>query len=256
MSQDNTHESKPQPQAGAESPKAGATPQAESQRQREEAMAQLEASVREAVAKGEDIRETVRRLTVEALSEGRLNAEEVRQVIESVLKGASVGIEKHGSRAREALEEVLRGLEDGLVKAAEASKLALEEAASRAQEFAEQDVKLALEQLRNLERVYLDTLTEVATRGSEQFRTILDDLVRHARNSGTAIGEYLAEVMEELPRKLQEAGEWGLKAVSESARMAGSQLAAIASGFLAGIADALDRQAKRLGGEDERRKKS
>ncbi len=254
MSQDNHTEQKSEPET-AESPRTGETASEATEARREEAMAHLEASVREAVAQGEDIRETVRRLTVEALSEGRLDSEEVRRVVESVLKGAGSGIEKHGSRARQALEEVLRGLEDGLVKAAEASKLALEEAAGRAQEFTEQDVKLALEQLQNLERVYLDTLTEVAKRGSEQFRQILDDLARHARNSGTAIGEYLAEVMEDLPHKLQEAGEWGLKAVGEGARTAGAQLAAITSGFLAGLAEALDRQAKRLSGEDEHQKK-
>ncbi|HEB77354.1 MAG TPA: hypothetical protein ENI90_02360 [Methylothermaceae bacterium] len=214
--------------------------------QRREAAEKLQASVREAVETAEDVREAVRRLTVEALAEGRLDAAEIRSVVEAVVEGASAGIEKHGTRARQALEEVLRGLEDGLIKAAEASKLALEEAASRAQEFAEQDVKRAFDQLVEMEKVYIDTLTEVARKGSEQSRAILSDLAHHARNSGTAIGEYMAEVMETLPRKLQEAGEWGLKAGIESARTAGAQLAAIASGFLAGISEALDRQAKKL----------
>jgi len=245
MSQESNPEQGPvrRPEEG------GSRPREKTEAERREAAEKLQAAVQEAVETAEDVREAVRRLTVEALAEGRLDAAEIRSVVAAVVEGAGTGIEKHGARARQALEEVLRGLEDGLIKAAEASKLALEEAAGRAQEFAEQDVKRAFDQLVEMEKVYIDTLAEVAKKGTDQTREILDDLARHARDSGTAIGEYMAEVMETLPRKLQEAGEWGLKAGIESARTAGSQLAAIASGFLAGISEALDRQAKRLKSE-------
>jgi polyhydroxyalkanoate synthesis regulator phasin len=211
----------------------------------EKAAEQLKAGVKAAVESQEDIREKVRRLTVEALAEGKLEAEQVKAIIESVIQGASLGIETHGNRARQALEEAVKGLEDGLIKAAEASKLALEEAASRADEFTAQEVKRAFEQLVELEKLYLDTLAEVAKKGSAQAGEILADLVRHARDSGTAVGEYLAEVMQTLPRKLQEAGQWGFKAGLDAARTTGAQLAAIASGFLAGIAEALDRQTQK-----------
>lgn len=245
MSQENNPEQE-QGQAHQPEVEAKAQPRGRSEAERREAAEKLQAAVQEAVETAGDIREAVRRLTVEALAEGRLDAAEIRSVVEAVVEGASAGVEKHGGRARQALEEVLRGLEDGLIKAAEASKLALEEAAGRAQEFAEQDVKRAFDQLVEMEKVYIDTLADVAKKATEQTREILNDLARHARNSGTAIGEYMAEVMETLPRKLQEAGEWGLKAGIESTRTAGAQLAAIASGFLAGISEALDRQAKRL----------
>lgn len=206
---------------------------------------QLKAQVQEAVAGEEAIREKVRRLTVQALAEGKLDAGQVKAIVEAVVHGASAGIETHGSRARQALTEAVRGLEEGLVKAAEASKLALEEAASRADEFTEQEVKAALDQLRAMEKLYLDTLADIAKKGSAQVRDILADLLSHARHSGTAVGQYLTEVMQTLPRKLQEAGQWGLKAGLETARTAGAQLAAITSGLLAGIADTLDRQARK-----------
>ncbi len=216
------------------------------------AVEQLKASIQEAVAGSEAIREKVRQLTVEALAEGKLDAGQVKAIIEAVVQAASVGVETHGSRARRALEEALKGLEEGLVKAAEALKLALEEAASRASEFTEQEVKSAFYQLVELEKLYLDTLAEVAKKGSAQSNEILTDLIRHARNSGTAVGEYLAEVMQTLPLKLQEAGQWGLKAGLTTARTAGAQLAAITSGFLAGIAEALDRQAKTKQGQPDK----
>lgn len=238
MNQDQTQG----PEAGesaAESPEPGTQAGPEGQ----ESAEQLQSSVREAVEEAEDVREKVRRLTMEALAEGKLDAGQIRKVIESVVEGASAGVGKPGSRARQALEEAVRGLEDGLIKAAEASRLALEEAAGRAEEFTEQEIRRAMDQLMEMEKVYIDTLADVAKKGSEQTREILGDLARHARHSGTAIGEYMTGVMETLPRKLQEAGEWGLKAGVEAARTTGSQLAAIASGFLAGIADALERQA-------------
>ncbi len=236
MNQDNSQEPE----------KTETTQQSEGTQKDQETIEQLQAAVQEAVESAEEVQEKVRRLTVEALAEGKLDPQEVRSVIKAVIEGASTGIDKHGSRARQALEEAMRGLEDGLIKAAEASKLALEEAASRAEEFAEQDVKQAFDQLIELEKMYVETLAEVARKGSQQANQILDDLATHARNSGTAIGEYMAEVMTTLPRKLQEAGEWGLKAGIETTRSAGAQLASIASGFLAGIAEALDKQSKKL----------
>ncbi len=230
--------------AGGESP-AETTTQGGAEKETQATVEQLKASVQEAVESEEAIREKVRRLTMEALAEGKLDAGQVKTIIETVMQAASVGVETHGSRARQALEEAVKGLEEGLVKAAEASKLALEEAASRADEFTEQEVKRAFDQLVELEKLYLDTLAEVAKKGGAQAAEILADLARHARNSGTSIGEYLAEVMQTLPRKLQEAGQWGFKAGLETARTTGAQLAAVTSGFLAGIADALDRQAKK-----------
>ncbi len=224
---------------------AEAPPQGGAEQEAQFAAAQLKASVQEAVESKEAIREKVRRLTVEALAEGKLDATQIKAIIETVIQGASAGIETHGSLARQALEEVVKGLEEGLVKAAEASKLALEEAASRADEFAEQEVKRAFDQLVEMEKLYLDTLADVAKKGSAQVGEILTDLLRHAHDSGTAVGEYLSEVMQTLPRKLQQAGQWGFKAGLETARTTGAQLAAITSGFLAGIADALDRQIKK-----------
>lgn len=234
MNQDNSQESDTSREEGQAS------------RENREAIEQLQASVQEAVESSEDVREKVRRLTVEALAEGKLDTAEVRSVIEAVIEGASAGIEQHGGRARQALEEAMGGLEDGLIKVAEASKLALEEAASRAGDFAEQDVKNAFDQLVELERMYVETLAEVARRGGEHAGELLEDLARHAKNSGTAVGEYMTEVMSSLPRKLQEAGEWGLKAGVETTRSAGAQLTSIASGFLAGIAEALEKQSGKL----------
>ncbi len=238
MNQENSQE--PEPSQTTDQTKQ------EEHQEGQEAIEQLQASVQEAVESSEDVREKVRRLTVEALAEGKLDTSEVRAVIEAVVGGASAGIDKHGGRARQALEDAIRGLEDGLIKAAEASKLALEEAASRAEEFAEQDVKNAFDQLIELEKMYVETLAEVARKGGEQAGEMLEDMARHAKNSGTAIGEYMTEVMATLPHKLQEAGEWGLKASLESTRTAGAQLAAITSGLLAGIAEALERQSKKL----------
>lgn len=224
---------------------AETTAQGRAEKEAQATVEQLKASVQAAVESEEAIREKVRRLTVEALAEGKLDAGQIKTIIEAVVQGAGVGVETHGSRARQALEEVVKGLEEGLVKAAEASKLALEEAASRADEFTEQEVKHAFDQLVELEKLYLDTLADVAKKGSAQAREILADLARHARDSGTTVGEYLAEVMQTLPHKLQEAGQWGFKAGLETARITGARLAAVTSGLLAGIADALDRQTKK-----------
>lgn len=228
----------------------GGTPSSQAKPEQHQAaqmeVEKLQQSVQQAVETSENVREEVRRITMDALAEGKLDAAQVKSVIEAVIEGASAGMTTHGAKAKAALEEAVQGLEDGLIKAAEASKLALEEAASRTEEFTEQEVKQALDQMLQLERVFVDTLADLAHKGTDQARAVLDDLARHARNSGTSLGEYMSEVMETLPRRLQEAGEWGFKAGVETARATGAHLAAIASGFLAGLADALEKQSNKL----------
>ena len=78
------------------------------------------------------IAERVRAVTVAALSEGRLDAAALRQVMAAVLKGAQQGIDRPDGQSAAALGEAVRGLDEALAAAAQATQLAIQEAAGRA----------------------------------------------------------------------------------------------------------------------------
>lgn len=202
------------------------------------ARAQAEASVEA----GEDIFQRVRDITLEALCGGHVDREGISDVIGAVTEGISAGAGKHGGEAREALDQAVKGMDEAMQKRAEASRLAIEEAAGKVEEFSEQDLKSAVKDLQDIEGIFLDTVTEVAQKGSDMASEILRDLAAHARNSGTGVGEQVSGSVDELQEKVSRAAEEGLRSGAEATRSAAEQIARAASGFLAGLADTLQRK--------------
>ena len=199
----------------------------------------LQDEIKGAVETNRDIKETVRRITLKALTEGELNAESVRQVASAVVKGAGMGAESHGSEAKDILVKAVSGLDEALSKAAEASKLALEEATGRGEEFSSHDLKRTLDEMQGLEELFLETLRDAAKGSKDQVSVILNDLTEHAQHSGTAVGTQLKEGLTDLVEQVTGAGKAQLESGAESAKTTGSLLAQLASGMLEGIADSL-----------------
>lgn len=199
----------------------------------------LQDEIKGAVETGRDVKETVRRITLKALTKGELDTESVRQVASAVVKGAGMGAESHGPEAKDILAKAISGLDEALSKAAEASKLALEEAAGRGEEFSSHDLKRTLDDMQGLEGLFLETLRDAAKGGKDQVSATLHDLAEHAQHSGTAVGKQLKEGLTDLVEQITGAGKAQLEAGAESAKTTGSLLARLASGMLEGIADSL-----------------
>ena len=204
----------------------------------------LQDEIKEAVETECDIRETVRSITLKALTEGKLEIKEIRQVVSAVVKGAGSGAVSHGSEAGNVLVKAVSGLDDALSSVAEASKLALEEAAGHIKTFGKQDLKQATDDLLVLEEIYLDTLKHVADGSDEFIAGTLNDLVQHARHSGTMVGRRASEIVEMLNHDLGQTLSETVTAGSDSAIKVASQLSYAAAGFLDGIAQTLDSKLK------------
>lgn len=187
-----------------------------------------------------DVRDAVRRITLKALSEGKLDSEEIRQVVSAVVKGAGLGAESHGAAAGNVLSKAVSGLDDALSAVAEASKLALQEAAGHINNFSQEDFKQATDDLLALEEMYLDTLKQVGKEMDETLAATLKGLLAHARHSGTLVGRHAREIVELLTRDLGETLNETVSAGSESTLKVTVQLAHAAAGFLDGIAQTLD----------------
>jgi hypothetical protein len=220
---------------------------------KQQAIHAVQEAAREAVVQGENIHDAVRDITLKALSEGELDAERVKQVVQAVMTGAGKGAESLGAEAPQALKESMAGIDDALTKSAEASKLAIEEAVGHLREFGSRDLKHAVDDLLALEDLFLDTVKDVATASKETIRETLNDLARHARNSGTQVGEAAKAAAETLTRELQHRLRETAESGAEAAINTTVYLAQAAAGFLDGIAQALERKAKdgKKGSSDE-----
>ncbi|MCI0666602.1 MAG: hypothetical protein L0Y43_00935 [Methylococcaceae bacterium] len=200
---------------------------------------ELSDAARDIAKRNLDIQQEVYRITVEALTRGKLESDRIRQVIKTVLEGFQSGVSQNRGQLEETFRKAANGLDEALASAAIATKLAIQEAGSRVGEFTDQEIKKSLHQLENLEGQFLDTLHSLATTGTESSREIFTRLAEHTRQSGTAVGSRSAEALTELGSFIEKFGKMSFDASSEFARVTGTSILQIASGFLSGVADSL-----------------
>ncbi|MEK7791608.1 MAG: DUF6781 family protein, partial [Pseudomonadota bacterium] len=125
-------------------------------------MAALEAEVRDALAHGTHIQETVHRLTLKAMNARNLDLDSLQRIITAVIQGVQDGAQQtlqHVSdqtyTAKSQITEAIAGLDSALAGFAEASKLAVEEAAGRAKKFSDQELTRTRTDLESLESLFL-----------------------------------------------------------------------------------------------------
>jgi len=195
--------------------------------------------IRKAVELNDDIRSEVRNIVATALGENHLERKNVERTIGAVLDGAIEGSPEGSKELAEVVKKTVAGLDDALAKAASASKLAIEEVGGRVDDFSEQDMKRAIDDLKGLEALFIQTLGDLAKAGHGTAGSILHDLASHAERSGTEIGRSAKEALDALHGALSKTERPHLSDVEKVARTGAASLASVASGILAGLADSL-----------------
>jgi len=199
--------------------------------------------VRRAVEQGRGIHTAVRDITLKALTRGELDQDAIRKVTGHVVKAVQEAATVQGERAKDVMAEAVAGVDEALAHAAQALRLSIEEAAGRAEKFSRDDLAKARESLKTLEGDFLETLRETAQASRSTMSAILDDLIKHAQASGTAVGRQLGQISG-LSGRVAEAGRAHFEAGVHAAMSSSAMTARIASGVLAGIADSLDAKPK------------
>jgi hypothetical protein len=200
---------------------------------------QIRAAASDSVAKGDDIRERVRELTLRALQSRRLDIHSVREVMRSMTEGISVGVERRGHDVRAALADAFTGMDQAMSKAAQASSLALKELGERGREFSNTELKQGLERMRQMEGDFLDSVRQVSQAASGSAKSEWQELVNHAQRAGTDTGRVVSETARDFSMRMTATVSDSAIAGMEAARQFGERFAALASGILAGMAEAI-----------------
>lgn len=195
---------------------------------------------------GESVRDRLHELTVEALTQRQLAEQEIREVLGAITEGVSLGAAERAEEVRTALGSALRGVDDALGHAAEAMQLALDEVSDQAQDFAEQDLRRGLGDLKKLEDMFLETVSHVAQEATGLVRQEMTALAEHARRTGTGTGERVKEVAEDFGNRLRATAQQASDAGIHAAREIGSRVALLASRKLVEVAEKIEQKAQAL----------
>jgi hypothetical protein len=187
------------------------------------------------------IRERVKGLTSQALQQGRVDPDAVRDVVRAVIGRTPGNVAVSGFETRELFADTVRLLDEALVRSASATHAALQQLASRGKDFTDNDLKEALVSLRKLEEDYTASANYIAEAMSGSLRREMTELAAHAQNVSVEASARVAALMGDL------AGGIGATPGLATIRGAGVRMALLASGVLAGVADALRDQPENKG---------
>jgi hypothetical protein len=187
---------------------------------------------------GQEIRERVKGLTSQILQRGRIDPDAVRDIVRTVIGGTPGNADASDVTAREHFADAVRELDKALVESAGATHDALQQLASRGKDFTDNDLKDALVSLRKLEQDYAAAANRIAEAMTNSLRREMMELAAHAQNVGVEASAGIANMMDRL------AGGVGATPGMATIRGASARMALLASGVLAGFADALRDQSE------------
>ena len=198
----------------------------------------LKQAAEEFVRHGIDIRSRMHDLTLAALQSRRFDRDAMRDVYRAITAGIATGAEG-APDMRQSIAEGLKGMDEAVARSAEAGANALKQLASTGRTFSDSELKGALANLKRLEDDFVNTVSHVADAATGTVQPELRGALGNLTHTGTQTGKQLALAMNDLTHRFAvfsiDASIAGLEAAGEF----GARFANLASGMLAGVADAL-----------------
>ena len=199
-----------------------------------------------AAATEPDLYERVRDLTARALHDRRMALNDIREIVTAITSGVGSGLTSRGGEMKEGLKQAVSGIDAAIGGAAQTASYTLREAAAQGKSFKDNELRDSVEQLRDLESQFVDTLKQTARQSGGKLKEELDYLGDHLKISGTRTGEQVREALRQLASGVKASSEAGRAGLSESAASATERLSLVASGVLAALSESLKRQSDRL----------
>ncbi|NWG87752.1 MAG: hypothetical protein HXY26_09670 [Hydrogenophilaceae bacterium] len=200
--------------------------------------------VRQAASEGVDLRVRVRQLVTDAILKRQADPKEIKAVMQATVDGLGVGLAQRGNHAGEALKEAMAGLDEAVAKSVYAVKMAVDESWGQGRQFADEDLRAALDAVKNLEDDMVGTLKRTGEKTQGVLKAEFDKLREHLARVGTDTGSQVRDTVSTLNGRLAGVASGSASEVKQTAKEATGRLAAVTSGVLRGLADAIDQKTR------------
>jgi len=197
-----------------------------------------------AAEQGKDLHALVRDITLRALSRRALSMSEIKEVVGAVTEGVTLGLGRRAGEIKDAVRQALGGLDDAMKKTAEATKLAGQQLVAQGKDFGAQDLKPAIDDLKQMEEMFLNTVSKVTEAAGGRIKEEFAAQLTHARRSGTDGGRMIADTVADFSKRASASILSGAQQTAGASQDIKQRLTLLASGILAGMADALHEKAK------------
>jgi hypothetical protein len=128
----------------------------------------------ESIRKGEDIRNTVRDLTLKSLHGRQMTLAQIRDTLRTVTEGVNLGVSNSPLDPEKLISDAFAGMDDALLKAVEANRIALAKLTGDGQSFEQSQMKKALDELERYEDTLLRSVKQASTSATDRVRGAMD----------------------------------------------------------------------------------
>ena len=202
----------------------------------------LQKLAHESVRRGDNLRTTVRDLTLKGLQARELSLGQIRQVVRSVASGVNLGAAAGNVDVEKTLGAALNGMDDAVLKAVEASRMALDRLLGGGADFENSRLKKSLSQLERMEDEFLRSVRQAAGSAGDKVKAQWSGILKNTRLAGTGTGAEVAATLEGYARQMQDQLRQNREVGLKAAHMLSQNIATLASGILIGLAEGMRRQ--------------
>jgi hypothetical protein len=191
---------------------------------------------------GEQLRKAVAEATLAALQGRELSLKNIRSVLKSMAQAASTGAAQNvtgGVDAEALLDKAVAGMDDALVKAVEANRVALQQFVSQGADLRDKHLKKAVADLEAMEDTFIGALKKATEAGSAQVASQWAPVLEKLQAGGTLSGAQAATAAEQFAGQMHSALRDSRAAGLRAAQTLAESYAALVSGVLIGMSDAL-----------------
>lgn len=190
----------------------------------------------------EQVRKGVQQATLAALQGRELSLKNIRSVLKTVAQAASAGAAQNklpGVDVEALLDQAVAGMDAALLKAVDANRVALQQLVSQGADLREKHLKKALADLEAMEDSFIGALKKAAdaagSQASAQWAPILEKMQAGGTLSGAKAATTAEQFVQQMHTAMRDSRAAGLKAAQTLAE----SYAALVSGVLIGMSDAL-----------------
>jgi hypothetical protein len=197
---------------------------------------------------GTQLREGASQATLQALQGRELTLKNIRSALKSVSEAASLGAMQNtraGVDPEKLLDKAVAGMDDALLKAVEANRAALQQFLAQGADLREKHLKKALDDLDKFEDTMFAALRKTAQGAGAPLAGAWEQVLGRMQAGGTASGAQAAATAEQALQQAQEALRAGRTASLRAAQALAEGYAAMVSGVLVGMSEALKQGGKR-----------
>lgn len=191
---------------------------------------------------GEALRQAVSEVTLKALQGRELTLENMRKVLTSVTQATSTGAAKNvGSPAdvETMLGKAFSGMDAALLQAVQANQKALQQFVDRGADLKDKQLKSALANVEKMEDMFFTTVGKAVQGVGGSVQTPWEHVLKAMKLSGTDTGAQATQTVEQLMEQARTALRDGRATGMRAAQAMLDSYAALVSGVLIGMSDAM-----------------